>query len=67
MGINWVSGIEMGLRLMGWVSDQGRLLDRMPGIERIFEANRGIPSAVACSSVVDSPTFYSRFSSQTII
>ena len=61
MGINWVSGIEMGLRLMGWVWTR-RLLDRMPGIERIFEANPVFRQQLhAHQSWI--ATFYSRFSS----
>lgn len=35
-GIHWVSGIELGLRLVAWVCVR-RLLDRFPGIADAFE------------------------------
>jgi hypothetical protein len=60
-GINWVSGIEMGLRLIGWVWTR-RLLDKMSGIERIFEANPAFRQQLhAHQSWI--ATFHSRFSS----
>jgi hypothetical protein len=41
-GINWTSGIEVGLRLMAWVWIR-RLLDRWPSAPDLFESN---PDAV---------------------
>ena len=37
-GVHWISGIEMGLRLIGFVWTR-RLLDGVPGIGRVFEQN----------------------------
>lgn len=37
-GIHWVSGIELGLRLVAWVWTR-RLLDSYPGISGLFERN----------------------------
>ncbi len=41
-GINWTSGIEIGLRLVAWVWIR-RLLDRWPSAPELFESN---PAAV---------------------
>jgi hypothetical protein len=60
-GINWVSGIEIGLRLISWVWTR-RLLDRMPGIEQIFEANPAFRRQLHAHQSWIS-TFRSRFSS----
>jgi Heparinase II/III-like protein/Heparinase II/III N-terminus len=38
-GINWVSGIEVGLRLIGWTWTR-RLLSQYPGIADRFELNK---------------------------
>jgi len=37
-GVHWVSGIELGIRLIAWVWAR-RLLDGLPGISGIFERN----------------------------
>ena len=37
-GINWASGIEIGIRLISWVWTR-RLLDGWPGAPGVFEAN----------------------------
>ncbi|MBV9655434.1 MAG: alginate lyase family protein [Acetobacteraceae bacterium] len=37
-GVNWVSGIELGIRLIAWVWTR-RLLTAMPGIASVFEGN----------------------------
>ena len=60
-GIHWVSGIELGLRLICWVWTR-RLLGRMPDVERIFEANPVFRQQLhAHQSWI--ATFHSRFSS----
>ena len=61
LGINWVSGIELGLRLIGWVWTR-RLLDGMPGIDRIFEANPTFQRQLHAHQAWIA-TFYSRYSS----
>ena len=37
-GVNWTSGIELGVRLMNWVWIR-RLLDGWPGVANLFEGN----------------------------
>jgi hypothetical protein len=37
-GIHWTSGVELGVRLLGWVWIR-RLLDEWPGVGDLFEAN----------------------------
>ena len=37
-GVHWVSGIELGIRLISWVWVR-RLLDRWPGVKDLFEDN----------------------------
>ncbi|RAG85620.1 heparinase [Streptacidiphilus pinicola] len=39
-GVHWVSGIELGIRLLSWVWIR-RLLDGWPGAPGLFEANPG--------------------------
>src|SRR5690606_23281255 len=37
-GVHWVSGIELGIRLLSWVWTR-RLLDGWPAVSRLFEDN----------------------------
>ncbi|MER5931790.1 alginate lyase family protein [Streptomyces sp. NPDC002054] len=37
-GVHWISGIELGIRLLSWVWIR-RLLDGWPGVAGLFEAN----------------------------
>src|SRR5690606_41260879 len=38
-GVHWVSGIELGIRLLSWVWTR-RLLDGWPAVSRLFEEDR---------------------------
>ena len=61
MGTNWVSGIEIGLRLIAMVWTR-RLLATLPGIEQVFEANPVFRQQLHAHQAWIA-TFYSRYSS----
>lgn len=44
-GVNWTSGIELGLRLVAWAWIR-RLLDGWPGVTSLFEDNRVATSQI---------------------